>query len=141
MKKQFLSIVVIFIVIITVLGLYMYNYQKQQLLAEKNNQFYEKYTKGKILGTDLITLINKVMDANDRNAISKNGKYYEDDNEKTIKIYIKFLETEEDIYMEDIAEKTSETFIKFFALEQFECVKKEYHSKTGNLKSMIFQQI
>ena len=119
---------------------YIYNYQKQQLIAKKNNQFYENYTKEKILGTDLISIINKAIDTNEKNAITKQGSYYQVDEEKTIKIYIQFLEDERTILMEDIAEKGTENFIKHFGQAQFECTKIEYHSKTGNIKAMYFQQ-
>ena len=96
--------------------------------------------KEKILGTDLISIINKAIDTNEKNAITKQGSYYQDDEEKTIKIYIQFLEDERTILMEDIAEKGTENFIKYFGQAQFEFTKIEYHSKTGNIKAMYFQQ-
>ena len=43
--------------------------------------------------------------------------------------------------MEDIAEKTTESFIKYFATAQFKCTNIEYHSKTGKVKSLTFQQL
>ena len=140
MKRQFLIILAVLLILSLIVGLYIYNYQKQQLIAKKNNQFYENYAKGQILGTDLISIINKAMDTNEKNAIMKKGIYYQDDKEKTIKIYIQFLEDERTILMEDIAEKATENFIKYFGQAQFECTKIEYHANTGNVKAMYFLQ-
>ena len=140
MKRQFLIILAVLLILSLIVGLYIYNYQKQQLIAKKNNQFYENYAKGQILGTDLISIINKAMDTNEKNAITKQGIYYQNDEERTIKIYIQFLEDERSILMEDIAEKGTESFIKYFGQAKFECIKIEYHSKTGSVKAMCFQQ-
>ena len=77
-----------------------------------------------------------------KNNIKKDdkNKYIENDT-TSIKIEVKFLEAENIIPMENIQKLGSEQFIKNYAVMNFKCIKKEYHSKTNNIKYMLFEQI
>ena len=143
MKKIFIIILTILLIILAVAGYYVYNVRKLSQLVEKNNKQYEGYYQQEILGTTLISLINKSIDNNEKNGVDKqkNTIYYLDNDKNSIQITVQFLETEKVIKMEDIAEKQSENFVKYFATASFKCTKIEYHQKTKYIRSLYFEQI
>lgn len=142
MKKNLFILLGIFLIIIAILASLFYAYQKMLLLANKENQKYESYTQNSITGSSLMTLINKVIDQNEKNNIQKNEQNrYIENNENSIRIEIKFLESDKTYDMEAIANLGSESFIKNYNNMQFQCTKKEYHEKTKQIKFMLFEQI
>jgi len=142
MKKNLFILMSIFIIIILILGLMIYNYKSTLLRAEKANLEYEKYTTNNILGSSLMTLINKVIDNNEKNYIDKdeNNLYIENDTNSVI-IEIKFIESDKVFRMESIAKLGSEAFIKNYNTMSFKCIRKEYHEKTKNISYLYFEQI
>ncbi len=141
--KKFLIIMSIIILIILAAVAYNYNlYRTTELRTQKLNHEYEVFTEGEILGTSLITIINKAVDNNEKNGIktNDNNMYIENDT-TSIKIEVKFLESENIFPMEKIQKLGSEEFIKNYAVMSFKCTKKEYHKKTNNIKYMLFEQI
>lgn len=143
MKKSFFIILAILFVVASAIGLYIYNASRIDKMATKHNQQYEVYCNKNILGTDLISLINKAIDYNEKNNVPKqeNSIYYINNNTNSIQISVKFIENDKTIKMEDIAEKETETFIKFFATSTFICNDIKYHEQTKNVQSMYFEQI
>ena len=72
MKKTIAVLIVIMLIIVVVL-IYQYNsYKTVALRNQKLNEEYEVFTQGEILGTSLITLINK-QKSEDRNKKSEIG--------------------------------------------------------------------
>ena len=143
MKKQIIIILIILLIILAVTGLYVYNVRRAEQLAQNSNKQYESYYEKEVLGTTLISIINKTIDTNEKNGIPKkdNTIYYIDNENNSIQITVKFLETKNEIKMEDIADKQSENFVKYFAASTFKCTKIEYHEKTKYVKSLYFEQI
>ena len=143
MKRSFFIILTILLTISVAITLYVYNANRIDKMATKHNQQYEMYCNKKILGTDLISLINKAIDYNEKNNIpkQKDSIYYVNNNTNSIQISVKFIENDKIIEMEDIAEKQTETFIKFFATSTFICNDIKYHEQTKNVQSMYFEQI
>lgn len=143
MKKSFFIILAILFVVASAIGLYIYNASRIDKMATKHNQQYEVYCNKNILGTDLISLINKAIDYNEKNNVPKqeNSIYYINNNINSIQISVKFIENDKTIKMEDIAEKETENFIKFFATSTFICNDIKYHEQTKNVQSMYFEQI
>ena len=117
MKRSLFTILAILLTISVAITLHVYNANRIDKMATKHNQQYEMYCNKKILGTDLISLINKAIDYNEKNNIpkQKDSIYYVNNNTNSIQISVKFIENDKIIEMEDIAEKQTETFIKFFA--------------------------
>lgn len=79
MKKTFLIILTLLLVIIfAVMGL-IFQKQNEQKKILKQNKEYEDYLNKELKGTDIATLINKVIDHNEQNNIQKdeNGYYIE----------------------------------------------------------------
>ena len=143
MKKSIFVILTILFIIVIVTSLYIHNAQKLENIAIKHNQQYEEYCNKEILGTDLISLINKAIDYNEKNNVEKqeNTIYYINNNTKSIQITVKFIENDKIIKMENIAEKQTENFIKFFATATFKCNDIQYHKQTKNVQSMYFEQV
>ncbi len=143
MKKSVFIILAILVIISIVICLYIYNVKKVENITTKHNRQYEEYCNKEILGTDLISLINKAIDYNEKNNVEKqeNTIYYINNNTNSIQITIKFLENDKIIKMEDIAEKQTENFVKFFATATFKCNNIQYHKQTKNIQSMYFEQI
>ena len=143
MKKSIFVILTILFIIVIAISLYIHNAQKLENIAIKHNQQYEEYCNKEILGTDLISLINKAIDYNEKNNVKKqeNTIYYINNNTNSIQITVKFIENDKIIKMENIAEKQTENFIKFFATATFKCNDIKYHKQTKNVQSMYFEQI
>ena len=138
MKKQFWIILIILCIIVAIIGLTIYNGIRLKNLTEDYNKTYESYYEQEILGTTLISIINKTIDQNEKNAIPKeqNSIYYIDNGENSMQIQVKFLESDNIIKMEDIEQQETENFIKYFATSTFKCTKIEYHPKTNMVKSL-----
>lgn len=143
MKKQFWIILIILCIIVAIVGLTIYNGIRLKNLTEDYNKTYESYYEQEILGTTLISIINKTIDQNEKNAIPKeqNSIYYIDNGENSIQIQVKFLESDNIIKMEDIEQQETENFVKYFATSTFKCTNIEYHPKTNMVKSLYFEQI
>jgi len=142
MKKNLFVILGIFIIIIAILSCIYYNYQKTIILANQTNKEYESYTQDSIVGSYLMTLINKAINQNEKNQLQKDSKnYYIENSQNSIIIEIKFLESDKIYRMEAISALGSESFIKNYRSMKFQCTKKEYHEKTKQIKYMLFEQI
>lgn len=142
MKKNLLILLGIFILIIAILFFIYNNYIKVIILSQQSNKEYENYTENTVLGSSLMTLINKAIDRNEKNGIEKNNKnLYIENNENSIKIEIKFLESDKIFQMETISDLGSEEFIKNYNSRKFKCTKKEYHEKTKHIKYILFEEI
>ena len=89
MKKNLFIILGIFLIIVAILAGIYFNTLKFTIMAQKNNKEYEQYTKNSILGSDLMTLINKASNQNDKNGIEKDEKkYYIENDTNSIKIEV-----------------------------------------------------
>lgn len=141
MKKNLFVILGSFIIIIAILTYTYYNYKKVTILSNKVNIEYESYTETAIIGTDLMTIINKAIDQNEKNEIGKdNQNRYIENDENSIKIEIKFLESDKTFPMEAISNLGADQFIKNYNSMTFKCTKKEYHEKTKYIKYLLFEQ-
>lgn len=142
MKRNIIFIVAIFIVIIAIITYSFYNVQRIKKASDQNNKTYQSFYCQEVLGTDLISVINKAIDSNEKNGVDKNEKgHYIDNNKNSISIEIKFKEQEQTIKMEAIEKQGEQKFIALFAATSFKCTKIEYHQKTNNVKYMYFEQV
>lgn len=142
MKK---TIWILLIIVLCVLAYIAYAYNSYKISVyrtNKTNAEFENFTNSDILGTSLITVINKAIDYNNKNNITTNadGTYIQND-KNSIAIEVKFLESENTFSMESISKLGSEEFIKNYGAMSFKCTKKEYHEKTKNIKYLLFEQI
>jgi len=142
MRNTIIIFAIIFIIIISsVYGIYL-EYQSKTRQMAKYNQEYEAYLDKTMLGTEVVTVMNKAIDQNEQNKISKDEKgYYADNNENSIKIYLKMITIDKTYPMEEFYKNGMTTFVKNFNLIEFKCSEIEYHEKTGLIKQMTFEQL
>ena len=142
MKKALIFIGIIAVIIIAVVIYQQNGYNAKILEIKELNEEYESFTNGNILGTSLITLINKTVDLNKKNNIQLDeNKLFIENDTNSIKINIKFLDSQTTFPMEKIENMGSEEFTKNYASASFKCIKKEYHNKTKNIKYLLFEEV
>lgn len=142
MKKIIICILSVFLVIICIVCYSIY--QKNENIAQisTDNKVYESYYNKEVLGTDIISLINKATDSNEKNdvEVDKDGNYIENDR-NSIRVEIKFQELEKVITMERINNIGIEKFWSNYGALSFKCTKIDYHEKTHKVKYMYFEEI
>lgn len=143
MKK--ILIILLILSIILVVGVYsVYRYRTNVYQIQKQNREYEQYYNINVLGTELISIINKTIDLNTKNNITKDDKgYFVDNGENSIKINVefKYKNDTKTISMEEIASTGAESFVKVYSTANFKCTKIEYHEKTHNVKNVTFEEV
>ena len=141
MKNTLFMILIIILIVLAVVSGFVINNQKEMKITANANREIEQYTEREIKGSELMTLINKVSDYNEKKEVQKDDKNrYIENNDNSIKIEVKFLESDDTYDMEAISKLGSEAFIKNYNSMVFECIKKEYHKSKGQIKYMLFKQ-
>mgnify|MGYP004518074895 CR=1 FL=1 len=141
MKK----IIILILILIAVLMAFLYsfaNYKIAYTEIKKENAAYEQYLNKEIYGTDVATVINKAVNNNEKNKISKNEKgLYIDDNENAIIIDIYILDNETTYNMQTLYSNGIEKFVQNYNLVKFKSSKVEYNEKNGRIKYILFEQV
>ena len=141
MKK----IIILILILIAVLMAFLYsfaNYKIAYTEIKKENAAYEQYLNKEIYGTDVATVINKALNNNEKNKISKNEKgLYIDDNENAIIIDIYILDNETTYNMQTLYSNGIEKFVQNYNLVKFKSSKVEYNEKNGRIKYILFEQV
>ena len=144
MKNKILIILFIFFIVLVISGYAVYNYRTSIVESQKINNEYKKYYNIQVLGNELISIINKTIDINEKYGIEKNenGQYIENDT-SSIKLYIKFKYKDDykNVTMEDISKGRIENFMKVYGAASFKCTELTYHEKSKNVKSVTFTEI
>lgn len=142
MKKSFFILTAI-ILIVTFMALgFILQKRSNQDEIKAYNKNYEYYLNKNVYGTEVATLINKVVESNERNNVPKDDNgYYIDNNTNSIKIDIKMITIEKTYPMELIHNSNIENFVKNFNVILFKCTNIEYHKQTGKVSKLIFEQI
>ncbi len=140
MKKNFVIILTFFMILLAIVSYYVYNTRRIKSLSENYNKTYENYLNKEISAADLISIINKAIDDNEKNGVPKkeNSIYYEE-NENSIKIEISFSEEHSHVPMESISQQGIQAFMQAFQTALFKCTKVEYHPKTNRIKYLYFE--
>lgn len=142
MKKIIICILSIFLIIICIVGYSVYSKNENTAQISVDNKTYESYYNKEVLGTDIISIINKATDSNKKNdiKIGEDGNYI-DNGKNSIRIEIKFLELDKVITMERINNVGIEKFWSNYGALSFKCTKIEYHEKTHRVKYMYFEEV
>ena len=142
MKKSIFIILTIFLIITIAISYFLWESQRRVESANRINQEYNTYYDKTILEKDVEAIINKTIDQNEKNKIEKdeNNVYLENET-NSIKIYLKFLESDDTFLMEAISNRGIESFIKYYSASNFKCTSIEYHEKTKYVKSLTFEQV
>lgn len=144
MKKKFFIILLILVVISMVAIYAIYQYRTRLAETNKINKEYEQLYNINLLGTQVISLINKTIDLNEKHNIEKNNNgIYIDNGENSIKISINFIYKNgiKTVEMEEIYQNGVEAFIKSYSTASFNCSKISYHEKTKNVKELTLDEV
>jgi hypothetical protein len=141
MKKIFICLILIFIVFFAIFfNWYTNKVQTAKDIASFNSEL-EQFTNETITGVDLTTLINKAIDNNEKNKISKNSKkIYEDDGKYSLEISIKLTEDGEYFPMEALEQIGVSGFTKAYASALFKVNSIDYHDN-GRISKISFEII
>ena len=141
MKNKILLILIIFMAILAIVTYILYNYRINLQELQKINNEFKTYANTQMLGTELISIMNRVQDINTKNKIEKDSDgLYIDNGKNSIKLYLK-LKYKEDyttLEVEKILDNGIENFIKTYSTASFKCIEITYHEKTGNVKSLTY---
>lgn len=142
MKQSLLMILAIIFIVICIVSGTILNIQTERKEISKYNLEYEKYLNKEILGTEVATLINKVIDQNEKNNVKKNEKgYFIENNENSIKIDLKMTTIDKTYPMEEIYNNQITNFVQNFSQIKFKCTKIEYHKDTKKISKMVFEEL
>ena len=135
MKK----IAIFFIIIIIIIcGM---SYKANYNISKKANLAFEKYLNEEVYGTDLASVINRAIDNNEKNEVSKNNKgIYQNNDKNSINIEIKMIDDDSIYQMETIYNGGIQNFINYYSNIKFKCIDIKYHSSTNQVKYMLFEQ-
>ena len=141
MKKIFIFFAIILFIICSISYLYL-NYKANYNISKKTNREFERYLNQEIDGTEMATIINKVINSNKKNDVQKDDKnLYIDNNKDSIIVEIKMIDTDSIYRIEEIYNKGIENFMSYYREIKFKCTKIEYHTSTNKIKYMLFEQI
>ena len=115
MRNTIIIFTVIFIIIISsISGIYLEIKADRRQVAKYNLE-YETYLEKTVFGTDIVTIMNKAINQNEINQIQKDEKgYYIENDENSIKIYLKMITIDKTYPMEVFYNNDMTTFIKNF---------------------------
>ena len=141
MKKIALFIAII-IITLCIGGFSYQKYIAKKTEIEKNNLIYSELFEKEISGNELATIINKTLDNNEKNNIkqNQNGEYIENDT-NSIRVEIKFKQSDKVFPIEAIYSKRVSEFIRLYGQAKFKCTKIEYHKSTKFVKYLYFQEV
>ena len=142
MKKNIILLSIVVVIIVAVVSFNYINYTKQHNEILKYNLEYENNYQKEIYGIDLTTIINKVINNNEKNNVEiGQDKKYINNETNSINIEIKIIDTDEIYSMETLYNGGLEQFVQYYGNIQFKCTKIEYHKKTGRVSYLYFEQI
>ena len=152
-KKNIIIICVVFLLLLIGIIYFLDNYKKTKLKTNEYNNQFNIYLNKEISASDLTSLINKVIDLNEKNNIQKDDKkLYIENEENSIKIDIEFLpitgEKDEQLVfpMERLNEKGLNEFRELYENNEyvnfrFKAIEIDYHNKSKKLKYIKFKEI
>ena len=96
------------------------------------NKEFEAFNRKRILGTELVSAINKVMNHNEK---------YKEEPEKQIELTVRLVDFGEDITinMERIYELGVTNFTLYYGKNEFHCKNIEYDNNTGKVCKLEFE--
>ncbi len=141
MKRYIVMLTCVVIVVAFTANMYG-KYKTKKSEIDNNNLYYEDIYNKEITAGDLASIVNNAMDKNDRNGILKDEKnnYIENDT-NSIKIDIKFLQSDEVYSIEPIYNNDISQFVRIYNTSKFKCTKIDYHKKTKFIKYLYFEEI
>lgn len=145
MKKILILIIVISITLVSIVFVKYADYSRKKTKIKSINNEYLAYQNSDIKINTIVSLMNKAIEQNKKNNIEQdeNDEFKENDTD-SIKIYLKTESNNETVKipMERLIlnEKAGVEKVEYaFSDLIFKAVDIEYHSKTGQIKSVTFE--
>lgn len=146
MRNNFIFIISILLIFITIIFIGTISNSKKKIVLNQANNEFEYYINKELYGTDVITLINKAINNNEKNNIPKDeNQNYISNEENSINIDLIMITNEEmektkTYKMEKINRVGISEFIKNFNTAKFKITQTQYHRKTGKIKYIQISQ-
>lgn len=146
MKKNVLIVCSILLIIIIICTTFISVNGKKFAVVKQENKEYEQYQKQEIYGTEVITLINKAIDDNQKNKVQtdETGKYIDNETNSIIIDVIMITNEEKNqttaYRMETINKVGIGEFIANFNTAKFKITNIQYHKQTGKIKHIEITQ-
>ena len=139
------KIIILLSIVITIIVIMAFNYTdyvtNYNIIQKYNLEFEENYQK-EIYGIHLTTIINKVINNNEKNNVEINqDKKYINNGTNSINIDIKMKDIDDVYSMETISNGGIEQFVQHYGYIKFKCTQINYHKKTGKVSYIYFEQI
>lgn len=141
------KLIIIFVILISILAIGIYaviNYRSTVMQSQKINNEYKELYNNNFSGTELVSIMNRTADINEKRGVSKDTKnLYIDNEEDSIIIYVKlkYKDDYKTLRMEEILNNGVENFIKPYSVADFKCTDIKYHNKSKNVKELTFTEI
>ena len=140
MKKIAIFFIITILIVCAIFAMYI-SYKANYNMSKKSNLAFEKYLNEEVYGTDLATVINRAVDRNEKNEVTKNNKgIYQNNDENSINIEIKMLDDDSVYKMEKFYNDGIQNFINYYGNIKFKCTDIKYHCATNQVKYMLFEQ-
>ena len=140
MKKIAIFFIITILIVCAIFAMYI-SYKANYNMSKKSNLAFEKYLNEEVYGTDLATVINRAVDRNEKNEVTKNNNgIYQNNDENSINIEIKMLDDDSVYKMEKFYNDGIQNFINYYGNIKFKCTDIKYHSATNQVKYMLFEQ-
>ena len=141
MKKIIILICIVVVIIATFA--YVYNSKMYTLkLAIQKKEFYESYLQKEITGIEVASIINKVVDENEKNKAIKNTRGMDEKNNKNnIELEISFIDNDKTYTINEIYNSGIDKFVQYYGQIIFKCTDIIYHTNTQSISKIIFAQV
>lgn len=141
MKKFIIFFFVIISIVCVVYYIYFNNISEYKK-GQQENLKYEVYKDKEIKGIQIATIINKAIDENKKNNITKDKTgMYIDNNKNSINIDLRFVDSDVTLNIEKIYINGIDKFIAYYGDIKFKCTDIQYHKETNRVKYMLFEQM
>ena len=144
MKKSTLTVIVLMLIVLGLAIYFAINSRIASSVASEENRYYQQLLEKEITGTELSSVINKVIDSNKKNDISLDDKkmYIENDsNSIVMEINFKYADGIKTIRGDKIFNGEITNFISYYGNIKFKCSKIEYHDSTKKVKKIYIEEI
>ncbi len=147
MKKVFFSIILVVILILVFITVAISQKNAESNSLKSFNSEYEQYLGQTLYGTDILTIINKAIDNNEKYAIEKDNEgYYLENEENVVKVELTLLSLDEEGNTKEVTHQMErlnqiglDKFIMSFNLTEFKCTNIEY-TDSGRVHTIYLKQ-
>lgn len=141
MKKYVVLFITFVIAVVSILyGYFTYKYNNRSII--KSNLEFEYCLNKEIYGAELVTIINKAIENNEKNDIEKDNKgFYKENEDTSIKIEIKITDNNKTYNMETFYINGIDKFVKNYNMIKFKCLELRYHQTSKRVSYLYFEQL